>query len=176
MKFKDLNLEYMGNSISTIKIGDVDVQVKQYLSIEEKSNLVTFVTNGAMDDETGIIDPIRTEVYFALGVCDWYTDIDFDYFSNDFNIVEIYDLLETNGVINLILSEIPKQELQFLEEAVKDTMETLGRYNFSAVGIIKGMNNNAGNLNEQLNEIIKRMQSEEGQETFKAFADMVKSD
>ena len=174
VSFDDLNLE-LDDRRGAVKIGDTTVTVRLYLPIAEKTELIQFVVNGALDDNTGCFSPLRVEVCFGIAMCKWYSDIEFtDEMLVD--IGEIYDLLDSNGVISQVINCIPPEERKFMEELVNDTMADIARYNNSAAGIIQSMNFNAEGLNNQLQEVIKKVEHKEGLELLASIKDMVGND
>lgn len=162
VSFEDLNLAFTEKN-SKIKIGDVTITVRHYLPIKEKTELIQFVVNSALDDKTGCFSPLRLELYYAIATCKWYTDIEF---TDDMlmNISNIYDLLDSNGVISAIMSAIPSEEREFMSDLVNDTVDDIARYNNSAVGIIQNMSSNAEGLNGQIQDIMNKIQNKEGTE------------
>lgn len=147
-----------------VKINEtVSLGVDQYLPIEKKSELITFVTNSALDTNTGCFSPLRVEVYFALGVVKYYSTLDIgEVLLSD--IGKLYDALEMNGIIDKIMDAIPEDELNFVRSLVLDTIADIARYNNSFVGTLNAMSGEATGLSEQIDNIIQGMKSKEGLE------------
>ena len=176
MNFKDLKLTPKV-SFTDIKIGEDSVlKVASYLPIEDKGNLITFVVDMALDTTTGCFSPVRVETYFALAICRWYGDMVFDDDDIQINVALTYDTLETNGIIDAIMNAIPKDELEFIQDLVKDTISDIARYNSSAAGIIQMMNQNASQLDTQITNILDSIKNGENLETLSVIKDMVGKD
>lgn len=176
MNFKDLKLTPKV-SFTDIKIGEDSVlKVANYLPIEDKGNLITFVVDMALDATTGCFSPVRVETYFALAICRWYGDMIFDDDDIQINVALTYDTLETNGIIDAIMNAIPKDELEFIQDLVKDTISDIARYNSSAAGIIQMMNQNASQLDTQITNILDSIKNGENLETLSVIKDMVGKD
>lgn len=176
MNFKDLKLTPKV-SFTDIKIGEDSVlKVANYLPIEDKGNLITFVVDMALDTTTGCFSPVRVETYFALAICRWYGDMVFDDDDIQINVALTYDTLETNGIIDAIMNAIPKDELEFIQDLVKDTISDIARYNSSAAGIIQMMNQNASQLDTQITNILDSIKNGENLETLSVIKDMVGKD
>ena len=168
--FDDLSLT-LNDKVVDFKIGeDVIVSVRQYLPVEEKTELLQYVINAALDDNTGCFSPLRVEVYFALGVCNWYTDIEIESLAD---AGKTYDLLECNGVLAQIFNNIPKEELEFIRDLVNDTVADIARYNNSATGIIQAMSSDTQGLDNQLSEILANIKNAEGLDILSAIKDVV---
>lgn len=176
MNFKDLKLTPKV-SFTDIKIGEDSVlKVANYLPIEDKGNLITFVVDMALDTTTGCFSPVRVETYFALAICRWYGDMVFDDDDIQINVALTYDTLETNGIIDAIMNAIPKDELEFIQDLVKDTISDIAKYNSSAAGIIQMMNQNASQLDTQITNILDSIKNGENLETLSVIKDMVGKD
>ena len=124
---------------------------------------------------TGCFSPVRVEVYFSIAVCKWYAGITF----TDKQMTEVsktYDLLEENGVIDKIISVIPENEINFMNELVNDTIDDIARYNSSAAGIIQAMSANADGLDNQITEILDKVKNGENMETLSVIKDVVGKD
>lgn len=176
MNFKDLKLTPKV-SFTDIKIGEDSVlKVANYLPIEDKGNLITFVVDMALDTTTGCFSPVRVETYFALAICRWYGDMVFDDDDIQINVALTYDTLETNGIIDAIMNAIPKDELEFIQDLVKDTISDIAKYNSSAAGIIQMMNQNASQLDTQITNILDSIKNGENLEMLSVIKDMVGKD
>lgn len=154
---------------------NISLEIRQYLPIDEKANLIQFIVNHALDQMTGCFSPVRVEVYFSIAVCKWYAGITF----TDKQMTEVsktYDLLEENGVIDKIISIIPENEINFMNELVNDTIDDIARYNSSAAGIIQAMSANADGLDNQITEILDKVKNGENMETLSVIKDVVGKD
>lgn len=151
------------------------LEVRTYLPIDDKTQFIQFVVNGALDEMTGTFSPLRTEVYFAIAVCRWYAGITFT--EEDLvNVAAVYDALETNGVIDTIVSEIPEEEMGFISSLVEETTKDIARYNSSAAGIIQSMNSDASGLDTQITQILDKIKNSEGLEQLAVIKDVVGKD
>lgn len=154
---------------------NISLEIRQYLPIDEKANLIQFIVDHALDQMTGCFSPVRVEVYFSIAVCKWYAGITF----TDKQMAEVsktYDLLEENGVIDKIISVIPENEINFMNELVNDTIDDIARYNSSAAGIIQAMSANADGLDNQITEILDKVKNGENMETLSVIKDVVGKD
>ena len=96
----------------TIKIGEEEVIVTQYLSTDDKIALIERVLNVTVDD-TGFFNPMRLEVYFHLEIIRTYTNISIT--DNMMaNPTKTYDLLIMNQILDAVLEAIPEEEYEFL--------------------------------------------------------------
>ena len=127
--------------VKTVKIGDQEIEVKQYLPIEEKEDLI-YATIEKSRDESGIFNKVKMEKNFYLNLIYLYTNIAFtDKQKEDES--KLYDILESNGVINSILVHIPEYPdlMKTAEEAMKDILQ----YTTTAGSVIKSIINDLPN-------------------------------
>ena len=144
MKYSELNLREPEVEKRQIKLdGDINLDVRTYLPIDAKSDLITWAINLALDDNTGCISPIRFEVCFTIAVVKWYADIEID---EGTPLSKVYDMFELNDISNKVMGAIPVEEIDFLRDLAKDTAEDIVRYNNSFAGMLNIMSNDATNL------------------------------
>lgn len=151
---------------------NINIQVKKYLPIEEKADLIDMVVSNTLDENTGCFSPVRVNVYFSIAILNKYCNISFE----GENIIEAYDTLESNGIINTIMSAIPKEELDYMQSLMNDTIADISRYNSSAAGIIHSMSGDADNLNESLQDILSKIKNKEGIELLGEIKNVVGND
>ncbi len=175
MEFKNMELKTNINK-TPLKIAEnIILEILSYLSIADKTNFISFIVNSALDDNTGCFSPLRVEVYFAIAICKWYAGIDFS--AEDLAQVDtVYDMLETNDIIDKILSCIPEDELNFIRELVEETIKDISRYNSSAAGIIRAASVDADGLDNQITDLLEKVKNREGLETLDAIKNVVGTD
>ena len=98
--FSKLALKKQDN-VKLVKIGNFDIEVKQYLPVNEKLDLIARVLNGA-HDENNFPNPIKIEVIGTLEIIMAYTNISFTEKQKE-DVAKLYDLLDSNGVVNTII-------------------------------------------------------------------------
>ena len=162
--------------IATFRVDDdTTLEVRSYLPIDEKTKFLQYIVNNALDETTGCFSPIRVEVFFSLGLCQYYTNLSFSE-KQLTNPSKTYDLMEENGFIDKVIALIPENEIEFMKELVKDTITDIARYNSSAAGIIQTATSNAGGLDTQITEILEKIKNGENLETLSVIKDVVGKD
>lgn len=169
MKMKD---EYITIYLNPELDEELKVEVRQYLPIEQKAALITFVAENAIDEKTGCFSEIRIETYFALAIAKYYAGITFTDKQIE-NAAKIYDVLESNGVFTRIMSAIPESEFNFLTNAVSKTIADIARFNNSFAGMLNMISDNAGGMDEQFTEILEKIKNGEGLETLSEIKNIV---
>ena len=141
--FSKLALKKQDN-VKLVKIGNFDIEVKQYLPVNEKLDLVARVLNGA-HDENNFPNPIKIEVIGTLEIIMAYTNISFTEKQKE-DIAKLYDLLDSNGVVNTIIAAIPEEEYNFVIDGIDDTIKAVYAYQNSVLGILESVTQDYSNL------------------------------
>lgn len=119
--------------IETFDFGGQSIEVKQYLPIEDKYDLIMIVLQNA--EENGVYNPIKLQMYFDLYLVYMYSNISFTDKQKE-NEAKLYDTLESNGVINGIVELIPNDEYNSLMEYMTELVEFKTTFNNSAAGLV----------------------------------------
>lgn len=137
------------------------IRVLQYLPIDGKANLVQYVVNAAVDNNTGCFSPIRVNVYYAIGLLRSYCGIHFDELQD---VAQAYDLLENTGILNKVMMAIPEDERTYMETLINDTIKDISRYNNSFAGMISAMSGDAADLGTAIEDILEKIRNKDGME------------
>ena len=115
------------------------INIKPYISIEDKYDFVTIIMQQSMEDN-GLYNPIKIEKYFNLYLAYMYTDIEFSE-EDRTDDSYIYDILETTGLFDLLYQTIPSEEIGILKNFVEELEAKLTNINTSALGAVLGVIN-----------------------------------
>ena len=122
-----------------VEINGTSVLIKQYLSIEEKAELLQWIVSYVFD-EHGFASPLRQTVYTDIGIIRYYTNISLtDKMLTDLN--KTYDQLSMNNVIDIVRQNIPANELNYIENLIQTSIDQVVTYNTSALGILNSIRN-----------------------------------
>lgn len=141
--------------ITIIPIGEFNIEVKQYLPVNEKLDLIARVINGA-HDENNFPNPIKIEVIGAIEIIMAYTNISFTDKQKE-DISKLYDILESNGIIDLISQAIPKTEYEYLINGIDETIKAVYAYQNSVLGILDNVSQDYSNLDLDATAIQKKI-------------------
>ena len=143
------------NEVKTITINNNQIEIKQYLPVNDKLDLIARVINGA-HDQNNFPNPIKIEVIGTLEMIMAYTNISFTEKQKE-DIPKLYDLLEENGVIKDIISQIPEDEYNFIIDGINKTVDAVYTYNNSVLGILEAISKDYSNLDFDATQIQKKM-------------------
>ena len=141
--------------VKNIKINDIDIEVKQYLPVNDKLDLIARVISGA-HDQNNFPNPIKIEVIGAIEIIMAYTNITFTDKQKE-DISKLYDILDSNDVINQIVSVIPEDEYRFLIDGINNTVDAVYTYQNSVLGILDTVSQDYSNLDLDATEIQKKL-------------------
>lgn len=144
MNFTDLKLptEYLQqNAVNTFTYRDKsgtnhDITVKEYLPVEDKIDLIAIALQKAEED--GIYNELLLDVYFHLNIIYLYTNIEFSD-EDRLNELELYDKLDTNGIINDVIANMNQNEYNNLKDYLTVMKESHLKYDNTAAAVLQRM-------------------------------------
>ena len=148
--------------VKIVQICGQDIEVKQYLPIQEKLELIGRIIDNSANDNN-FENPVHLEVYTNFEIIAAYTNITFTEKQRE-DIGKTYDLLFGNKVINDILAWVPKGEYDIIANGVKDTVKAMYAYKNSAMGIIEAITKDHSALNLDASEIQEKIADPENLE------------
>lgn len=152
MLFKDMNLTPI-NEIKTVEIGDnIKFNVKQYLPAEDKNAILEIAMQTA--DQGTILNTFALDAIFHTYLVFKYTDIEFSIEEKE-NLFELYDLLESNGIIDAMVAAIPKEEYESLTHYLNEMVDSYLTYRNSARALVEQFSMFAPQAAEKLTEVTK---------------------
>ena len=147
MKFDELNL--VNQELKTvINVNDKEIEIKHYLPIEKKNNLIQIAIQQSTY-ENGFINDILFDTYMHLYIVFFYSNLEFTDEQKE-NALDTYDILQSNGLISEIEAGIPKEEYEELLDFAETYLEQVRKYNVSVVSIINSI---IGQLPQQIEKV-----------------------
>lgn len=144
---------------------EIYYEVKQYLPLKEKLELVSNIINQSVDDN-GFYNPMRVKMYMALEVVYAYTNLSFtDKMKED--PFKLYDILISTGIFNDIINCICDKEWPEIQENVWDTIENIYNYRNSVLGILEAVKEDYQGVSFDASEINKNISNPENLELLK---------
>lgn len=146
--FQDLKLKEKSDMIN-VAFNDVFIPVRQYVTIDTKMSIINIAIQESIDTNGMIVRPVA-EALLSLYIVFVYTDIAFaDEIKQD--ALRTYDILEANGVIDLVIAAIPKVEYDALIDAFNDMVEDHVKYRTSAAMAIENIFTSLPSMIEAMN-------------------------
>lgn len=121
-------------AVKTISYNGQEIEVKQYLPVNDKLELISNVINYSADDNN-FANPLKVSVYTVLEIIGFYTNITFTDKQKE-DPCKMYDLLVGNNISTMILAAIPTAELAELLTAIDDSITSVYAYRNSVMGVL----------------------------------------
>lgn len=147
------------SAVKFTEINGQTIEVKQYLPINDKLNLIANVLNQSAD-ENNFANPIKLDVFTSLEIVFAYTNISFTEKQKE-DLVKLYDLLESNGIFNMIIAEIPKAEYAAIVDGVTECANAVYTYRNSVMGILDTIAKDYDTLDFDINSLRDKLSSAE---------------
>lgn len=146
----------------------IPVEVKSYLPIEEKIELIGNVINNSVD-ENNFYNPIRVKIFLTLETMYYYTNINFTDKMKE-NPFKLYDLIVSTGLYEKVLMLIGN-EMTIIAETVWETIDSIYSYRNSVMGILDTISTDYSNLKFDASEIQKELSDPENMSLLRAVLD-----
>ena len=143
------------DEVQTVTINGLEVEVKQYLPVAEKLELIANVLNNSADDNN-FANPVKTYILSHLEIIYACTNLSFTDKQKE-DPAKLYDILETNRVIDSIILSIPSSEYENLIEDITSTIDAYYKYKNSALGILEAATTDYKNLDLEASDIQKKI-------------------
>ena len=168
LAFSKLGLK-VNNQVTNILFDDNNVEIKQYLSINDKLKLISNVINNSIDEHS-FCNPVKVKMFLELGIIEYYTNISFTEKQKE-DVVKLYDILQSNYVIDKICQFIPEEELEILRKGTFDCIDSIYTYSNSAMGILDNMSKDYDKLNFDAETLREKLSNGENDEFLKEVLD-----
>lgn len=164
LAFSKLGLK-LNNQVTNIYYNEQEIEVKQYISVNDKLKLISDIINKTIDEHS-FCNPVQVKVFIALGIIEYYTNINLTDKQKE-DPVKLFDLLQSNGLIRQICNAIPAEEFDDLNNGVWDSIESIYTYQNSAMGIMNNLSADYSNLDFDASAIQQKLGDGENVEFLK---------
>ena len=145
----------VNQDVKNIEFNEQIIEVKQYLPINEKLELISSVINSAAD-ENNFSNPVKENVFLTLEILYHYTNINFTDKQKE-DPVKLYDLVVSSGLVNKVTDLIPEEELDEVINGVAQSVKAIYTYRNSVLGILESISQDYSNLNLDATEIQQKL-------------------
>lgn len=154
VSFTKLGLK-QNQETTKIIFNEQEIEVKQYLSINDKLALISNVINKSADNNN-FANPVKISLFTTLEILYYYTNINFTDKQKE-DPVKLYDLVISSGLIEKIIMAIPAAEYNEVLQGVKDSINAIYTYRNSVLGILETVSADYSNLDLDASEIQKKL-------------------
>ena len=153
LSFNKLKLKTLEETVNIV-INEQEIEVKKYLPIINKLELVGNVLTNSVD-ENKFWNIGKLDLFFTLEAIKYYTNITF----TDKQLEapdKLYDTIETNHLFSQIKNAIG-DDLEKVYDMLIETVEAIYVYNNSAMGILDSISSDYSNLDLDASKIQQKL-------------------
>lgn len=145
------------NDIKTIEYNGQIIEIKQYLSINDKATIASNILNYSLGDGSArFINPMQVEVYTVILGIQAYTNINFTEKQKE-DIGKLYDLIMGSGLWKLIYNELNKDDYNDFLSYIDKSIHSFYDYFNSIYGILDNINAQYNNMNLEATDIYNKL-------------------
>ena len=137
LAFSKLGLKVQDQTNSVI-FGENIIEVKHYLPLKDKIDLVQTIVNKTVDDK-GYYNPIQLEAFKVIEVTAAYTNLSFTEKQRE-DAYKLYDQLVSTGFWGVVWEAIAISERDYIDSKINKIIDNIYQYRNSAMGILENLN------------------------------------
>ena len=145
--------------VKTFEFAGQNVEVKQYLPTDEKTQMFERIISAAADNN-GYYNITKVNFWMDLEIVFTYTNISFTDKQKE-DLFKLYDLMKGNGFIEMVKANMSADELAEITQTVWGTIENIYKYASSALGVMQSITTDYSNLNLEASEITDKLNNTE---------------
>ena len=136
------------------------IEVKAYLPIQEKMDLIASVLNQCQD-ENNFINEAKMALFMNLEIAYRYTNISFTDKQKE-DPAKLYDLFAGSGFFDDLFTVLPQIEYKSIVMWLSKTADHIYNYRNSVYGILDAINNDYDDLNLDLTSLFSKLDKNSG--------------
>ena len=148
-----------------------EIEVKQYLPIKDKLELLSKVVNRSMSDESRYFNSLKLRVFLDLEFVYYYTNLSFTSKQKE-DEIKLYDLLESNGIIDGVIT-CAQDEYNSLTNDLNNIIDAIYKYQNSALGVLTTISQYYSNLSVDLDKLQQQISDPDSLELLKQIGPML---
>lgn len=125
------------NEVKTITFANQEIEIKQYLPVEDKLKLIANVLNNSAD-ENNFANPVKVDLFGTLEILYMYTNISFTDKQKE-NPADLFDICLSSGLVQAVINAIPADEYADIISWIDGCIDGFYQYKHSALGIMEAI-------------------------------------
>jgi hypothetical protein len=162
--FTKLGLK-LDKEVKTINWNDQEIEIKQYLPANEKLDMISRIINMSADDMK-FYNVGKLEIFMTLELIYEYSNINFTDKQKE-DVCKLYDMLVSSGLCKAIMGIIPNEEIEWIDNVLMNTINSIYSYQNSAIGILDSITQDYTNLDLEASTIQQKLADPENLELLK---------
>ena len=143
----------LNNQIATITFNNQTIEIKQYLPLKEKMDIVNNIVEKAISINPNYYNPAEIAIAENLEIILHYTNISFTE-KQMVDTLSLYDILVSSGLSQAIIEAINKDELNNLHSLMIESLSNYYSYVNSIGGVLQTAAQSTENM-KQLKELVE---------------------
>ena len=164
LAFSKLGLK-VNNDVKTIEFNEQTIEVKQYLPVNDKLELISNIINLSADDNN-FANPVKIAIFTALEILYNYTNLTFTEKQKE-DPAKLFDLVISNGLVKEVVNAMDKVEYDDLISGIQRSVDAIYSYRNSVFGILDSITTDYSNLNLDATNIQKALADPENMDLLK---------
>lgn len=153
--YTKLGLKPNFDEIAIIHRGNEQIEVKQFLPLEKKLEVLTNIINNSID-ERGFYNTARIDFNIKMEVLYSYTNIKFTEKQKE-NPMKLYDNFVASGLMKQIWDLIPEDDRDWFEKHANANIISIMKYRNSVYGILDALKTDYSDLNLDVESIREQL-------------------
>lgn len=145
--------------IEVIEWNEQKIEVKQYLPIEDKLDMITNIINQSAD-YNGYYNPARIYIFTILEMIDYYTNISLTE-KQKADVFKTFDLFVNSGLSAAIFDKINPYEYNQIKSWVHELINSIYVYKNSVVGIMDTIKDEFNLMDLDTEKLVERLGNKE---------------
>ena len=141
--------------VAVYKWGEENLEVKRYLPIQQKLEMIGNVIEMAHDMENNYANPVKTKVLLDLEVMYNYTNINFTEKQKE-DPAKLYDLLKSSGILGQVKNMLGDEYYNLVQDLL-DSQKAVYDYRNSVLGILDTVRTDYSDLNLDAADIQQKL-------------------
>ena len=168
VSFTKLGL-FKNQEIQIVEWNGQKIEVKQYLPINDKLELISDAINLSAD-ENNFSNPVKVDMFTKMMIVEYYTNINFtDKQKEDWP--KLFDVVYGSGLWKAIKEAMDVCEVAYIYDSIDRSIKSIYSYRNSVLGILDTISSDYSNLNLDAGEIQKKIGDSENIELLKQVLD-----
>lgn len=148
------------HSVTIIEWNGQQIEVLNYLPIQEKLDLISRIVNQSID-ANNFANPARLNIFTILEILYSYTNITFTAKQRE-NFLDTYDLFMSTGLWYKIFNVLKENgEYEYIQYTTADIVNEIYKYRDSILGILESVQEDYKNTNMDITKMEEQLTNKE---------------
>lgn len=156
----------INSDVQVINFNDINIEVKQYLPIQEKLALIGKVVEISHEEDYNYSNPVKRGVYATIEIIAAYTNITFTEKQRE-DTPKLYDAIHSVGLDNAVFSAIPEEELRAVRDGIELSVDSIYAYQHSVLGILDVIKQDYSAVDNEATELQQKIRDPKNLELLK---------